>query len=341
MKILIIKPSSLGDIVQALPVLRSLKAYLPESDIYWWVTEAFAPLLHDDPDLSGVYIFPRKSWLKPSKLRETHATVRRIQQMCFDLVIDLQGLLRSGIATWLANGNRSVGIDLKIEGARAFYDCVVSRPIDRRHAVDWYLEVLRCLGVPPRPDLNWLPLADAKLEPNLAGNFNATADPLVAVIPGARWENKRWPAEHFATTCQQILAIHPNSHFIVLGTHEDSTAAARIIRMVTGRGHDLTGQTSLSELIDWLRRCRLVITNDTGPMHIAAALGKPVLALFGPTRPDETGPYGQTENTISIPLDCAPCMKARCLANEQFECLQSLSSDSVTRRALGLLTVGQ
>ena len=145
-KILILKPSSLGDVVQALPVLRLIKRHLPASEIYWWIDSNLAPLLEGDPDLAGVVRFERRRWAAPRHWGEIWRSVRWLRQQGFDWVIDLQCLMRSGVFAWLANGKLSIGLDEPREGARGFYDLIVRRPSALTHAVDWYLSVLPHLG---------------------------------------------------------------------------------------------------------------------------------------------------------------------------------------------------
>src|SRR5471030_528590 len=157
LKILILKPSSLGDVIQALPVLRLLKLHFPASEIFWWLDSALAPLLEGDPDLAGIVRFERRRWGKPQHWPEMLRSIRWLRAQKFDLVIDLQCLLRSGAFAWLANGKFLVGLDEVREGARGFYDLAVPRKSFHTHAVDWYLSVLPPLGVPVHKNFNWLP----------------------------------------------------------------------------------------------------------------------------------------------------------------------------------------
>ena len=129
MKILILKPSSLGDVIQALPVLRLVEAAFPPAEIFWWIDSALAPLLEGDPDLAGIVRFERKRWGKPQHWPEMFRSIRWLRAQNFDLVIDLQCLLRSGTFAWLANGKMLVGLDEVREGARGFYDLAVPRKI--------------------------------------------------------------------------------------------------------------------------------------------------------------------------------------------------------------------
>src|SRR5258708_30046252 len=116
LKILILKPSSMGDVVQALPVLRLIKRHRPESAVFWWVDTALAPLLQGDPDLAGVVLFERRRWRGPWRWPEFWRSILWMREQCFDWVIDLQGLARSGLVGWLANGRRYIGLDESREG---------------------------------------------------------------------------------------------------------------------------------------------------------------------------------------------------------------------------------
>ncbi len=139
MKILILKPSSLGDVIQALPVLRLLKLHFADAEIFWWIDSALAPLLEGDPDLAGIVRFERQRWAKPQHWPEMFRSIRWLRAQKFDLVIDLQCLLRSAVFAWLANGKFLAGLDETREGARGFYDLAVPRKSFHTHAVDWYL----------------------------------------------------------------------------------------------------------------------------------------------------------------------------------------------------------
>ena len=139
LKILILKPSSLGDVIQALPVLRLLKLHFPKSEIYWWIDSGLSPLLQNDPDLAGIFRFQRKRWSSPLHWPEMLRSISEMRRKKFDLVIDLQGLARSGAFAWFANGDLTVGVADPREGASGFYDNAVPRPSYETHAVDWYL----------------------------------------------------------------------------------------------------------------------------------------------------------------------------------------------------------
>ena len=157
LKILILKPSSLGDVIQALPVLRLLKLHFRDAEIFWWIDSALAPLLEGDPDLAGVVRFERQRWRSPQHWPEMFRSIRWLRAQNFDLVIDLQCLARSAAFAWLARGKFLAGLDEVREGARGFYDLAVPRKNFHTHAVDWYLAVLPPLGVPVHKNFHWLP----------------------------------------------------------------------------------------------------------------------------------------------------------------------------------------
>ena len=335
LKILILNPSSLGDVVHALPVLRLIKKHFPASEVHWWLDQSLVPLLEDDPDLAGVIPFERQRWASPLRWHEALASVRDIRGRGFDWVIDLQSLLRSGAVAWMANASLTVGLDDPREGARGFYDLIARRPSYHTHAVDWYLGVLPLLGVPVNRDFVWLPerpaVAAAVREKWPDGGVR-----WIVLQPGARWDNKCWPVEHFAELAQKFSGHE--FRFAILGGLADRPFGERIVRAVPERCLDLTGRTSLLQMVEWIRRSDLMVTNDTGPMHVAAALGKPVLALFGPTEPRRTGPYGQIKNVLRLDLPCGPCMKSHCRYEKPMECLRGLSAELVFSRAHAILS---
>ena len=190
LKVFILKPSSLGDVVQALPVLRLIKRQHPASEIFWWLDSNLVPLLKGDRDLAGIIPFNRQRWTSPFRWGEVWHSVREIREHRFDWVIDLQSLMRSGVVAWLANGARTMGLDDAREGARGFYDLIVPRPSYHTHAVDWYLGALPLLGVPVDKDFVWLP-EQPEVSRAVRDRWHPEGGRWIALQPGARWENKR------------------------------------------------------------------------------------------------------------------------------------------------------
>lgn len=333
MKILIVKPSSLGDVVQALPVLRLLKKHDPASQVYWWLAAELTPLLENDPDLAGLFPFYRRGWRSPFYWLRLSHTLRHLRMLSFDWVIDLQSLARSAAISWLARGALTIGLDDPREGAEAFYDIAVPRQAYLTHAADWYLDVLRALKVPVNNDFTWFPP-----RPDIAGELRkkwaVNNSRWIVVHPGARWSNKRWPIEYYAETVARLGKSEPELRMAILGGGSDMELGKMIAQSLPGRCLNLTGQTSLPEMIEWIRLAELMITNDTGPMHVAAAMKKPLIALFGPTEPHRTGPYHQLQNALQHPLPCVPCMKPECSNAQRLACLREITPDTVVAAAL-------
>jgi len=338
LKILILKPSSLGDVIHALPVLRLLKLHWPNSEVFWWLDAGLFPLLKDDPDIAGLFAFHRRRWAAPGHWAEIAANIRAMRRERFDVAIDLQGLARSAFFAWFANANLCVGLDNiregAREGARLAYDQVPARSQPGAHAVDRYLSILPLLGVPVHDKFQWLP-ERPQIAARTRQRFQPGSARWIALLPGARWDNKRWPIEYFVDLARKLLASDPEIRISILGARSDKNLGHQIAGVDTTRCLDLTGCTTLPEMIEWLRLCELVITNDSGPMHVAAALRKPVIAVFGPTNPNATGPYGQLRNVLqNRTLPCVPCLKSQCYYSEHLACLKSITPAQVCSEAL-------
>ena len=331
MKVLILKPSSMGDVIQALPVLRLLKRNFPDGAIYWWIDSGLAPLLEGDPDLAGIIPFERRRWARPGNWAKLWRDLRWARARNFDWVIDLQGLARSAIFGWLVNGQLTVGLDEPREGARGFYDLAVRRVSFHTHAVDWYLAVLERLGVPVDWNFEWLP-PRPEVAAGLRAKWPVDSARWIILQPGARWANKRWPVESFAEVVRRFPSGSSRLRFAILGGPEDQGLGQAIAAAAPAACLDLTGQATLPEMIEWIRLSELMVTNDTGPMHAAAALGKPVVAMFGPTDPHRTGPYGQLHNVVQHPVPCQPCLSSHCHYARPMDCLRGLPASLVLER---------
>jgi heptosyltransferase I len=319
----------MGDVVQAMPVLRLIKLHQPSSRVFWWIEAGLSGLLEGDPDLAGFVPFHRHGWSSFGRWRQLWKDIRWMRAQEFDWVIDLQCLARSGVYAWLANGKMTYGLDEPREGARCLYDNVTRRSRITPHAVDWYLDMLPALGIPKRP-FTWLPPRPGAAA-SIRRKWPVDPRPWIVLQPGARWPNKCWPADYYKSAARILSRAHPNLGFAILGTANEREAAARIREAAPERTLDLTGQVSLPEMIEWIRSSQLVIGNDSGPMHVAAALDKPVVAIFGPTDPRRTGPYNQIENVLRVQLPCSPCMRDKCRSPKHLECLHAVTPEAVAR----------
>lgn len=336
MKVLILKPSSLGDVVQAIPVARLLRREHPDAEIHWWLNRDLSPLLDGDPDIARLVLFDRKRLGQLSSLPRLITHLSAIRAERYDLVIDLQALARSAFVSWYARGGFTIGLEDRREGAPAFYDQAVPRAGFNTHAVDWYLDVLRALGIPVDGNFEWLPERPEVFR-LLRCRIPELAPDCIAVQPGARWDTKRWPIGHFRGMIAQLRSRLPRTQILILGGRDDRSFGAELSADGAGGVLDLTGLLDLQELVEVMRRVRVLVTNDTGPMHIAAALARPVVGLFGPTEPRRTGPYGSQHRILRHDLPCAPCLKSRCRWRDPLACLFGIQPDEVTNAVVDLL----
>jgi heptosyltransferase I len=322
--ILLIKPSSLGDVVHTLPVLNLLRIQFPNAKITWLLSRACAGLLDGHPKLDEILLFERKKlgmwWKNPGALWDLDRDLRRRK---FDLVIDLQGLFRSGWMSMRTGAKKRVGFANAREGAWLFYTHKVNLPTPEMHAVDRYLAVAQSLGCgitpvefPFHSTTQDLSAVDQLLAPLNTPNF-------AVLLPGANWETKRWPAEYFASLARELEKWSLKT--VVCGG-ADVEKAAHLIHPTL----NLTNKTTLRQLVVLLSRARLVIANDSGPMHIASALGVPLLAIFGPTNPVRTGPYGRLDCVVRHEIDCWPCYGKKC---SHLSCLNHLTVQNVLAAA--------
>lgn len=322
-KVLIIKPSSLGDVVHALPFLHAFKAAHPQAHIHWVIARGLEGLLEGHPLIDRLWIIDKDGWKKASRLgktaKELAALRRGLKKERFDLVVDLQGLLRSALIARATGCPLRVGFQEAREASTLFYTRLVTGGTGI-HAVDRYLKIADALGCPQVP----VTFPFARHGPFLPECMEGLAPGSYAVlVPGARWVTKRWEPENFG----QLAARFPFPSVIV-GSPSDRPLAVRALARAANKARDLTGRTTLQELTAVIRHSRFMVTNDTGPMHIGAALNVPIFALFGPTDPALTGPYGKGHRIITSDKakGCIACLQKKC---DTMACLRDLSFHSV------------
>jgi heptosyltransferase-1 len=322
-RILLVKLSSFGDVLHALPTLEALRELYPQGHITWLVEEAYAPLLVGHPALDEVWAVPRVRLGQKVGREEVLRLIRllgRVRASRFDLAIDLQGLLKSALWVALAKSPRKVGYDRTRELS---YLLLTERlpPYDpEAHAVWRYLNVARHLGAPPT-----LPRFRLGLTPAFPNSPALPHRDLVVLHPGARWATKLWPAANWAQlgdwlSRDQKLAV------VITGSPGDRALAAQIMTKMREKAWNLAGRTSLPELAGIMQKARLAVTADTGPMHLAAALGTRVVAIFGPTAPGRTGPFGEGHRVVRLGVECSPCFQRHC---PEPRCLTDLSPEEV------------
>jgi len=330
-RILIIKPSSFGDIVHALPVLKPLKRHWPHALIDWLVKEEWAELLIDQPALNEVLLLPKKF----SAWRSMQTSLR---ERGYDLVIDLQGLLRSGVAALLTQAQARVGFADGREGSRWCYTERIHCSAAAIHAVDRSIDLLRQLGIPVDGPVTF-PLtvpaaAERWVEDIWRREQIAERECTVVLHPAARGETKRWPAERFAQVANQ-LSSSIGARIVLVAAKEQIGHVDEVLRHLRAGAINLAGASSLLELAALVKKASLVISNDSGPMHLAAAVGTPVIGLFGPTDPRRVGPYGAGHVALKKQFDCSGCSRRACARDHG--CLKLITVDDVLAACLPFL----
>ena len=243
--------------------------------------------------------------------------------------------MRSGAFAWLANGKLSIGLDEPREGARGFYDLIVPAalgPHARGGLVSGRAAALGRAG-------GWgFPMAARSAPPwpnRCGGSGRSDRRGGLSFSLARAGRTNAGPPNLTPSWSGCLAATNPGFHFAILGGEEDRALGEVIARADGSRCLDLTGRLSLPEMVEWIRLSELMVTNDTGPMHVAAALGKPVVALFGPTEPRRTGPYRQLDHVLQLDLPCVPCLKPRCAYAKPLECLRAIPPAAVLTLSSG------
>ncbi len=331
MNILIVKLSAIGDVIHTLPSLAALRKLYPEAHITWVVEEAAAGLLKNHPLLDAVLISRRKSWIKSLRkgefslpLREVRAFLQELRQHSYDLVIDFHGLLKSAVIVLLSGSQRKLGYDSLQELSGLFYNEKIPEDMNK-HAVDRYLDFPRYLGAKIAKAQFILPsdnAAQAKVQ-SLLAKHHLENKKFIAVNPVAYWETKLWGDEKFARLADSIKT-KLNIEVVFTGSEKESIE--KITARMQNKAVNLAGETTLPELAYLYQKALLLITTDSGPMHLAAAVGTPVVALFGPTDPQRTGPYGEGHTVMRTDLPCSPCLLKKCPTTK---CMQDILPEQV------------
>lgn len=344
MRILVIKLSSLGDILHVLPAVHELRVQL-KAEIDWVVHPEFAALVRCFADVDHVLTFPRRHLF-----RDIKAAVAELRRTKYDLVVDLHGLFKSGIVARLARADRRLAPSYAREGSSIFFGEKAKAPDgsgtctahDTRHAVERAYDSLTALGlqVPKtflraelRPADNRQPTADKSHSQPLK---RPDAQTLIAFAPVSRWQSKDWPLDKFGAVAKKLITDMPGAQIVILGGKNDVAAGETIIaaagKDAASRLVNLCGKTSIAESLQLLSKADLLIANDTGPVHMAAAVGTHCLVIFGPTREDWTGPYGSGHRVISHNIPCRPCLKRKCPRGDH-ACMVSITPEEVCAAA--------
>lgn len=327
-RLCVIKPSAFGDVVQALPILPVLRERFPRAQIAWVIRSELRGLLDGHPCLDEVIPWQRRG------LRNAWHLLRDLRRRRFDLVFDLQGLLRTAVMAFATGAPLRVGLETAREGSRLACHRTLrdTGPWVPAHLRYW--RVAEALGRGdrrretivhvPQPDVRW------------AGEqLRAPAAPILSVHPGARWETKRWPAENFAVVAARAMRRYGFATAI-LGSAAEIPFAGQLQHELrrygfSGRVHNLAGRTTIKQLAAVLERSHVLLTNDSGPMHLAAGLGTPVAGVFTCTSPVRSGPPGEDHQLVTTSLPCGNCYKKRCprRGTDRMACLSDITIDEV------------
>jgi len=320
MKILAVKLSSMGDLFHALPAVHNLKIGLA-ARIDWVVNEEYVELVKCFDDVDRVVPFSRKAFLST-----LGPFLRELRSETYDCVIDFQGLMKSALITVSAAAPRRIGPSFHRECSRLFYTEVAGRRDKDRHAVEENLDVVRHLGV----DL---------LEPRFPVSFPDRClddrHPRVGFVPSSRWPSKNWPVNCYVDLAKRLKTTVDATVFL-FGGPADAPVCDAVEKGVGEGVVNLAGRIGLVELGAYLKEMDLLVANDSGPVHMAAAIGTPALVVFGPTDPKRTGPYGAQHRVATTSIPCRPCFSRSC-KRPGVPCLEGVTPERVSETALEML----
>jgi heptosyltransferase-1 len=363
-RILIIKPSAVGDVVHTLPVLEKLRRRYPRAQIDWLLTPENAEIVRGHPALSNILLFARRDFSNGRRVGGVASVLKLIGQIRaahYQMVIDLHGQFRSAMFAVASEAPVRIGFGSPVrrtvstfqgrqlgnipdrgwagarEGSWFAYSHRIPIPTLELHAVDRYLWLADLLGLdndPPVFNLPVNPEAEARISTHL-NKYAPRGRPLAILAPSTTWETKHWTPEGFAGVARRLTAEGFTPVFIGVKGEE---AINRSIQTQAPGSTDFTGQTSVADMIALIRRAGIVVTNDSGATHVAAALGRPAVSIFGPTNPVHVGPYHQPQSVVRLDLPCSPCNYRRLSqCPNGHACMRDLSVDMVMERIHAVL----
>jgi 3-deoxy-D-manno-octulosonic-acid transferase/heptosyltransferase-1 len=332
-RIALVRLGSLGDIVHALPVAYCLRREFPQAHLAWVVEAEHRQLLEGCNGIDELIVLDTRSWRRgiiSKPWREIAEKVRQLRAAGFDLVLELQGLIKSGVVAYISGAKRRLGFSRQYcrePVSACFTNEHVSPGQDEVHIIDKNLAFIRYLGLRTSPWEFDLPSSAADI--HYIDNFLieqglGTGRELVGINPGAGWVTKRWGAERYARLGDRLIGQLKQRVILIWGPGERELVEDIARRMT--HVPIIACPTSVTQLVELTRRCRLFVAGDTGPLHLAAALGVPTVALYGPSDPARNGPYGSIHETIYHRLECSGCYKRQC---NKLDCMQKIKVEEV------------
>jgi len=330
-KILIIKLRAIGDVVLATAVIRNLRQQFPHSVIDFLVEQEAAPVVANNSDLNRVWVYPRKEIAGLPWLHATISNIRFLSNLFaqhYDLVFDLFGNPRSALMTWLTGAQYRVGY--RFRGRKWAYNVQVESRSDRVHEVEFNLDALRRVGIPICSTDPVFPLAAAEKEKiwNWIESKRWQRSFRVALNPCGSWPAKRWPLVKFAELGQELIKKY-DAHLILLWGPGERKIVQQLSNLINSKSVWVHPPTTLVEQAALLRYSHLFIGNDSGPMHIAAAVGTPTVGIFGPTNAKLQGPYGKGNRAVAKwEIPCLGCNRLVC---PLMDCMNYLEVEDVMK----------
>ncbi len=325
----------MGDLVHTLPAVSALRKRFPDARIDWLVETRHRDVLLDNPDVSELIEVDTLGWRRrlfsPRTWREIRGSVARIRERRYDFVLDLQGTIKSAVSAFLARSDRRIGFGashLKEWAAALLYTERVSANGDRPHVIDRHLSLLRALDIETeerRFAISVSPAEKVAAEGELA---RMNLREYVLLNPGGSWVTKRWSPERFGRLAAAIEREWKLESLVVWGPGEEGMAR-EVVEASKGAAR-LAPRTSLRDLIPYIRKARLFVSGDSGPLHLASACGVPAVGIFGPTDPARNGPFGSGDEVVWKHVACSPCYKHRCPGYGNV-CLTAIEVDDVLR----------
>lgn len=337
-RILLIRPSALGDVCRSVPLVVSLRRAYPEAHIDWLVQDSFQESVAAHPDLSGIVPFPRRSLgkaLKGGRVGALQKLLAQLRGSHYDIVIDAQGLFRSGFLAWATRAPRRIGDANAREMGWLFLN--ERHRIEELHTVDRMLDLLRVSGIEPVADMR---LYTTQADREHADHLLAGTNPVV-LAPTSRWPAKRWPADRWAALADRLLASGQGPMVIVGGPGEQEQCGPLLERARHRTDIiDLVGSTTIGQLMAIIERSRLVVACDSAALHMAVGFDRPIVGLYGPTDVARVGPYLREDDviqhvsadeTLDHKLDENAAMMARIEVEEVFSAVERRLSRASAR----------